>query len=62
MVVRSDEYDKDAPKFDWTLFQCTDQEAKDYTCPDELTGTLPANYRYRVYETIVPLRNPMWNR
>lgn len=62
MIVRSDEYDKDAPTFAWTLFQCTDQEAKDYTCPDPLTGTLPANYRYRVYETIVPLRNPMWNR
>lgn len=62
MIVRSDEYDKDAPTFNWTLFQCTDQEAKDYTCPDALTGTLPANYRYRVYETIVPLRNPMWNR
>lgn len=62
MVVRSDEYDKDAPAFNWTLFQCTDQEAKDYKCPDPLTGTLPANYRYRVYETIIPLRNPMWNR
>ena len=37
------------------------QEAVNYTCPAALTGTLPANYRYRVYETIVPLRNPMWN-
>lgn len=62
MVVRSDEYDKDAPAFNWTLFECTDQEAENYTCPDPLTGTLPANYRYRVYETIVPLRNPMWVR
>jgi len=62
MVVRSDEYDRDSPVFNWTLFECTTQEAKDYTCPAALTGTLPANYRYRVYETIVPLRNPMWNR
>jgi type IV pilus assembly protein PilW len=62
MVVRSDEYDKDAPTFNWTLFECTAQEAVDYTCPDPITGTLPANYRYRVYETIIPLRNPMWNR
>lgn len=62
MVIRSDEYDRDAPAFNWTLFECTAQEAVDYVCPDPLTGTLAANYRYRVYETIVPLRNPMWNR
>lgn len=62
IIVRSDEFDRDAPAFDWTLFECTAQEAVDYTCPAALTGTLPANYRYRVYETIVPLRNPMWNR
>jgi len=62
IIVRSDEFDRDAPTFDWTLFECTTQEAADYTCPAALTGTLPANYRYRVYETIVPLRNPMWNR
>jgi len=62
VIVRSDEYDRDSPKFDWTLFQCTSEEKKIYTCPDALTGTLPANYRYRVYETIVPLRNAMWNQ
>lgn len=62
MVVRSDEFDRDAPEFDWTLFSCTAQEKTTYSCPDPLTGTLPANYRYRTYETIIPLRNPMWNR
>jgi len=62
MVVRSDEFDRDAPAFAWTLFECTAQEKTTYSCPDPLTGTLPANYRYRTYETIVPLRNPMWNR
>lgn len=62
MVVRSDEFDRDAPAFTWTLFACTAQEKTTYACPDPLTGTLPANYRYRTYETIVPLRNPMWNR
>jgi type IV pilus assembly protein PilW len=62
LVVRSDEYDRDAPAYNWTLFECTTQEAKDYTCPAKLTGSLAANYRYRVYETIIPLRNPMWNR
>ena len=62
VIVRSDEYDRDAATFGWTLFQCTTEEKKLYTCPDALTGTLPANYRYRVYETIVPLRNAMWNQ
>lgn len=61
LVVRSDEYDRDSPAFVWTLFQCSDEEKALYTCPDALTGTLPANYRYRVYETIVPFRNSMWN-
>ena len=62
IVVRSDEPDRDSPAFTWTLFQCTTQEALNYTCPAALTSTLPAQYRYRVYETIVPLRNPMWNK
>lgn len=62
MIVRSDEYDRDAPTYAWTLFECTAQEKVDYTCPDPIKGTLPANYKYRAYETIVPLRNPMWNR
>ena len=54
--------DRDAPTYAWTLFECTAQEKVDYTCPDPIKGTLPANYKYRAYETIVPLRNPMWNR
>ena len=62
MVVRSDEFDRDAPAFPWTIFECTAEEAKNYTCPAKVTGTAPANFRYRVYETIIPLRNPMWNR
>ena len=62
MVVRSDEWDRDAPTYSWTLFECTTQEAKDYICPAKLSGTMPANYKYRVYETVIPLRNPMWNR
>jgi type IV pilus assembly protein PilW len=62
MVVRSDEYDRDSPVYNWTLFECTTQEAKDYVCPAAITGSLGANYRYRVYETVIPLRNPMWDR
>ena len=62
LVVRSDEFDRDSPAYTWTLFECTTQEAVNYTCPAALTSSLPANYRYRTYETIVPLRNPMWNK
>lgn len=61
LIVRSDEEDRDAPAFDWELFACTDDEKKLYTCPDPLDGTLEAKHRYRVYETVIPLRNAMWN-
>jgi type IV pilus assembly protein PilW len=60
LIVRSEIYDRELVRgFDWTLFDCA---ASDKTrCPGRLTGTLPAGWRYRVYETIVPLRNAIWN-
>lgn len=50
--------------FDWVLFDC---DTHDNTCPGRLTGTIAADangggYRYRVYETVVPLRNHLWNK
>jgi len=50
--------------FHWVLFDCelTDKSA----CPGRLEGTIAATvdgaYRYRIIETIVPLRNALWNR
>jgi type IV pilus assembly protein PilW len=72
LVVASESYDKCAyadkcpdpttNKFTYTLFSQCD----DLPCPDPITGSLDptpgkGNYRYRVYETVVPLRNAVWN-
>lgn len=31
------------------------------TCPAAITTALPAGLRYRMYETVVPLKNTLWN-
>ena len=45
--------------FTTTLFRCNSLPG----CTGEVTVTLPgtANYRYRVFEQVVPLRNQIWN-
>ena len=59
LIVRSEQYDRDVTaKTPWTLFDCP---THDNTCPGRLTGTLDANWRYRTYETVIPLRNQLWN-
>jgi hypothetical protein len=60
LVVRSELPDRSIKDgFGWTLFDC---DAIDKTkCPGRLTGFIPpgssGGWRYRVYETVVPLRN-----
>jgi len=48
----------------WVLFDC--ELADKSACPGRLEGTFPpaadGGYRYRVIETVVPLRNALWNR
>ncbi len=35
----------------------------EYDTPIQITlGSAERNYRYRSYETVVPLRNALWNR
>jgi type IV pilus assembly protein PilW len=59
LVLRSAEYDRAIEgTTPYTLFDCA---AHDATCVGRITGNLPAHWRYRVYETVVPLRNPLWN-
>ncbi len=57
VVVRSEQYDKDwavqQPSPTWSLF-CNPGPC--------LTGALQAGFRYRTYETAIPLRNPVWNQ
>lgn len=72
LVVRSEAYDKCAyadvcpdpttNAFSYTLFDQCDG----IPCPTAITGSLDptpgeGNFRYRVYETVIPLRNAVWN-
>lgn len=65
VIVRSAQYDRAiASDFNWVLFDCDNTDKA--TCPGRLTGTIARDasgggYRYRLYETIVPLRNALWN-
>jgi type IV pilus assembly protein PilW len=52
IVVRSEQADNDAPAGTWSLF-CNPGPC--------VTGALLAKFRYRTYETAIPLRNPVWN-
>jgi len=55
IIVKSDQFDRSLGDYNWSLFDGT------------LTGTIAAtaapagNWRYRIYETIIPLRNELWN-
>jgi len=60
LIVKSDAYDRALTRrYDWVLFDC--EHADTSRCAGRLEGSLPARWRYRVYETIVPLRNAIWN-
>jgi type IV pilus assembly protein PilW len=69
LVVQSEAYDKDpypasGGKFEYTLFA----ECGSVPCPDPIDVTIPVvgpsltgNFRYRVLETVIPIRNAVWN-
>jgi len=64
IIVRSAQFDREhTDDFNWVLFDCS---THDIACPGRLTGTIAGSpngsFRYRVYETVVPLRNQLWNR
>jgi type IV pilus assembly protein PilW len=52
IVVRGEQWDKEAPDVPWSLFGGV------YSGTFVRAG---GNYRYRTYETVVPLRNELWN-
>lgn len=73
IIVQSEQFDRDAfyvqtgnADFPWVLFDCEDPIKAN--CPARLEGIIAAstspagNWRYRIYETVVPLRNQLWNR
>lgn len=65
IVVRGERIDRRLTRdFHWVLFDCADADKT--SCPGRLEGTIAGSangsYRYRVFETVVPLRNVIWNR
>ena len=76
IIVQSEQFDKNLAGFtggdyvsgdyNWVLFDCAD--ANKANCPGRLTGSVPAtvspagNWRFRKYETVIPLRNEIWNK
>ena len=63
IIVQSEQFDQTLGDYNWVMFDCASK-----VCPGRLTGTIaaqtnpPGNWRYRKYETVIPLRNSIWNR
>ena len=76
IIVQSEQFDKGLAGFtggdytngnyNWVLFDCADLVKAN--CPGRLTGSVlasaspPGNWRFRKYETVIPLRNEIWNK
>ena len=65
IIVRGERLDVSLVRdFHWVLFDCEEEDKT--ACPGRLEGTIAptasGSYRYRTLETVVPLRNVMWNR
>lgn len=66
IIVQSEQFDKSLGDYNWVMFDCG--AANKANCPGRLTGTIAAqtnpagNWRFRKYETVIPLRNAIWNR
>jgi type IV pilus assembly protein PilW len=63
LIVRSEQFDQTLGDYNWTLFGCSTPP-----CAGQINGTIPAsvsppgNWRYRTYETVIALRNQIWNK
>lgn len=66
IIVQSEQFDQTLGDYNWVLFDCNN--ANKALCPGRLTGTIaasvtpPGNWRFRKYETVIPLRNEIWNK
>jgi hypothetical protein len=56
LIVRGEQWDRDAPDVSWTLFGGHLNGGYEGTFP-----SVGGNFRYRTYETIIPIRNELWN-
>lgn len=64
LIVRGEQFDPTVTAgFPWVLFDCPAADKR--TCPGRLSGVIPTTgkggWHYRSYETVVPLRNQLWN-
>lgn len=66
IIVQSEQFDQTLGDYNWVLFDCNNVNKA--LCPGRLSGTIgasaapPGNWRFRKYETIIPLRNAIWNK
>ena len=63
IIVQSEQFDETLGDYAWVLFDCNNVNKA--LCPGRLTGTIaaqPGNWRFRIYETVIPLRNEIWNK
>lgn len=65
IILRGERLERSLSRsFHWVLFDCARDDKT--TCPGRLEGSIAAgangSYRYRALETVVPLRNVIWNR
>jgi type IV pilus assembly protein PilW len=65
VIIQSEQFDQTLGDYNWVLFDCSTHNA---ACPGRLTGTItkqanPAgNWRFRTYETVIPLRSAIYQR
>lgn len=65
VIARAGERDRELTQpFRWVLFDCElpDKSACAGRLEGTIAGTAGGSYRYRAYETVVPLRNVLWDR
>jgi hypothetical protein len=66
IIVQSEQFDQTLGDYNWVLFDCAN--ANKANCPGRLTGTIAAqvspagNWRFRTYETVIPLRSAIFQR
>jgi len=66
IIVQGEQFDPSLGDYNWVMFDCA--AANKASCPGRLSGTIakqtnpPGNWRFRKYETVIPLRNSIWNR
>jgi len=75
IIVQSEQFDKNLAgytggnylngAYNWVLFDCANVVKAN--CPGRITGTIaaqnvpvPGNWRFRTYETVIPLRSAIW--